>query len=223
MKALSVILIITAVLLIISLIKIEITAEYKNKLKLIIKVLFIKKVIVKKFNEEKTEQQKKKEEKKPQKKKQKKPKKGKKQKTENPKKENKSPFRKFFEQQGISGLIEIVKQLLILIKGTFRYFFKHFKVHKLVVRITVAEDEASKTAINYGRVSAVVYPLIGQLAYALDFEEYKVNVLCDFDEGGKSNAYLYMYGSVRIIFLIVLALKAAVRALKTYLKLKFNR
>lgn len=217
MNALTIVLIVLALLLALSLARIQLTVQYKNKLKLIVKVLFFRKTIVKKFTDT---QEKPSPKKKPDKKK--KPKKDNKPKDAS-KAEQPSFARRLFDQQGIGGLIEVIKQLLILIKGTLRYFFKHFIVSKLIIRVKVAGDDAGTAALNYGRVSAVVYPLAGHLAYALGCENYTVDVLCNFDENAESDAYLYMYGSVRIVYLIILAAKAAARAGKTYLKLKFRK
>jgi Ca2+/Na+ antiporter len=216
MTAVFILIIIFAVLFLISLVKIYVIAEYNNKLVLTIKVLFFKYVFKTKEKSPKNNKKNK-----PKNKNKKQSKKTNKKPKENSKKE-KNSFLQLLKKQGVRGLIDILKDVLNLVTGTIKYFFKHFIVYNLDVRITISEEDASRTAIEYGEVSSVVYPLVSRLAYSLNVKDYTVDVNCNFDENSKTQANCYMKASVRIIFLIILALKLAVKAFKTYIKMKFR-
>jgi hypothetical protein len=216
MTAVIIVLIILAILFLISLVKIYVIAEYNDSLAVTIKALFfkfhfkLKEKTSKNNKKAKPKNKNKKQNKKPDKKPKAKPKKG------------KSSFSGFFKKQGIGGLVDILKDVLALVSGTLKYFFKHFVVYNFDVKITVSDEDASDTAIEYGAVSAVVYPVVSALACNLNIQDYTVDVNCNFDENCKTKADCYMKASIRIFFLIILALKMAVRAVKTFIKMKFR-
>lgn len=225
MTAVIIILSIFAFLFLISLIRIRVIAEYKNKLQLTIKVLFIKfrfKIPDKK--EKPKDNTKKKSKKKKQKKsdtKNKKEKKTDKDKNKSSKKKD-SPIKSMLKKQGVSGLVDILKDMLKLVKGTLRYFFKHLIIHDFTVFISVAGEDANETAVQYGAVSAVVYPATSALAQNLNVKDFSADITCNFEQDSKTEAYCYFNATIRIVFLIILALKAAVRAVKTYIKMRFR-
>ena len=137
------------------------------------------------------------------------------------KKSSKNPLKQLWSKKGLSGLIDILKELLALSKGVLRGFFDHFVIHNIEVKITVGGEDASDTALGYGTACAVVYPVMGRLYNSLNIEDYTVDVQCDFGEDSKTTVYAYAFGTIRLIHIIIIALKALLRALKTYFKMKF--
>lgn len=218
MTALIIIFSILLFLFLISLIKINVIAEYRDKPKVTLKILFIKINIIKekkakkKSTSNKPKSQTKK--KNTKKKSKKKPKKN------DTKKESKSTA--LLKKQGVSGLLDILKRLLSIAKGSLSNFFKYFIIHNFDVKITLGGDDPSDTALGYGAVCAVVYPVMGRLYTTLNIEDYTADVVCDFMEDSKTTAFAYLYGSIRIIFILKIAFGALFKLIKTYLKMKFR-
>ena len=213
MTVLAIILLIFLVLFLLSLFNVKLTAKYEEKPLVIVKVFFLKF----KFPAEKKAKKKK-----PKKKKKSSPKKKKTdKKQEKDKKQSKNPIKQLWDKKGLSGLLDILKELLALSKGVLKGFFNRLVIHNVEVKITVGGEDASDTALGYGTACAVVYPLMGRLYNALNIEDYTVDVQCDFSEDSKTTAYAYAFCTIRIIHIIIIALKALFRALKTYIKMKF--
>lgn len=213
MTVLAIILLIFLVLFLLSLFSVKLTAKYEEKPLVIVKVFFLKF----KFPAEKKAKKKK-----PKKKKKSSPKKKKTdKKQEKDKKQSKSPIKQLWDKKGLSGLLDILKELLALSKGVLKGFFNRLVIHNVEVKITVGGEDASDTALGYGTACAVVYPLMGRLYNALNIEDYTVDVQCDFSEDSKTTVYAYAFCTIRIIHIIIIAIKALFRALKTYIKMKF--
>ncbi|MGN1126331.1 MAG: DUF2953 domain-containing protein, partial [Ruminococcus sp.] len=113
------------------------------------------------------------------------------------------------------------KELLTLSKGVLGGFFNRLIIHNVEVKITVSGENAFDTAMVYGTACAVVYPVMGRLYNSLNIEDYTVDVQSDFREDSKTTVYAYAFGTIRLIHIIIIALKALFRALKTYFKMKF--
>lgn len=212
MTVLAIILLIFLVLFLLSLFNVKLTAKYEEKPLVIVKVFFLKF----KFPGEKKAKKKK-----PKKKKSSPKKKKTEKKQEKDKKQSKSPIKQLWDKKGLSGLLDILKELLALSKGVLKGFFNRLVIHNVEVKITVGGEDASDTALGYGTACAVVYPLMGRLYNALNIEDYTVDVQCDFSEDSKTTVYAYAFCTIRIIHIIIIALKALFRALKTYIKMKF--
>lgn len=213
MTVLAIILLIFLVLFLLSLFKVKLTAKYEEKPLVIVRVFFLKF----KFPSEKKAKKKKPKEKKKSSPKKKKTDK----KQEKDKKQSKSPIKQLWDKKGLSGLLDILKELLALSKGILKGFFNRLVIHNVEVKITVGGEDASDTALGYGTACAVVYPVMGRLYNSLNIEDYTVDVQCDFSEDSKTTVYAYAFCTIRIIHIIIIAINALFRALKTYIKMKF--
>ena len=194
MTALIIIFSILLFLFLVSLIKINVIAEYRDKPKVTLKILFIKINIIKE-------------------------KKAKKKSTSNkPKSQTKKKNTKKKTKKNDTKK----ERLLSIAKGSLSNFFKHFIIHNFDVKVTLGGDDPSDTALGYGAVCAVVYPVMGRLYTTLNIEDYTADVVCDFNEDSKTTAFAYLYGSIRIIFILKIAFGALFKLIKTYLKMKFR-
>ena len=212
MTVLAIILLILLVLFLLTLFRVKLTAKYEDKPLVIVKVFFLKF----KFPSEKKAKKKKPKKKKSSPKKKKTDKKQEKEKTK-----SKNPLKQLWDKKGLSGLLDILNELLALSKGVLKGFFNRLVIHNFDVKITVGGEDASDTALGYGTACAVVYPVMGRLYNALNIEDYTVDVQCDFSEDSKTTVYAYAFGTIRIIHIIIIAINALFRALKTYFKMKF--
>ena len=109
----------------------------------------------------------------------------------------------------IGELLEIIKSLC----AKFVKLVKHLRFRKLEFDLTVATDDAAKTAIVYGSVCSVVYSICGMLASAYDFNPKKVNVSADFSTD-KMSLKVNTVIKIRVIYILKFALSTAVSIIK---------
>ncbi|MCH5201812.1 MAG: DUF2953 domain-containing protein [Oscillospiraceae bacterium] len=205
-------------LFVLSLFNINVNLLYKDKPELTVKVLFFK-FVFKSENYKK----KKKPKKQPNVKKKKKKKKPEKQSQNTAKQKKKNPISDLMKKQGLSGLIDILKDLLSLVSGVLKGFLKYYIIHDLNVEIVIGGDDASDTAIQYGTACAVIYPILGQIYTRLNVNDYSADIRCNFEENSKTQVTAQLHSSIRILFVLGIVFKALFKAGKTYLKMKFRK
>lgn len=96
----------------------------------------------------------------------------------------------------ISRFIEEVK------KG----FFKKIVIQKARIHIVSAGEDAAQTAINYGRICAALYPIIGFIDNECRVKKKDIRVQADFTQP-KSTADIYLHLKLRSFHIALLALK----------------
>ncbi len=150
--------------------------EYVDAFKFKISWLFLKFNI---FPQDKT---KKKKEKAP--KKEKKPKQEKEDKpeetpdTQKPKKENFITV--FYNNQGVSGIIELIRNCAAYLGRFSKGFLKSIYITKLNLKISVTEGDAAQTALKYGKICQEIYPPLGFLCSSCHVKNYRVNIWADY-------------------------------------------
>ena len=101
-----------------------------------------------------------------------------------PKKEKKS----FSERFGsVSDIIEKVKVIWNCSAKGLKKLFLHIYIDGLVIDFRIAGEDAYKTALNYGRISAGVYNAIGVISSLFRAKIRSVDIVCDFD--GKKSVF----------------------------------
>lgn len=136
----------------------------------------------------------------------------KKKKSPNDKSENKTTDQKkkkqnIIQKNGLPWLIEMVERTAKLASGVLKDFFRKLIIKKLLLSIIVAEDDAAKTAVNYGYYCSVVYPAIGIITKNAKCKKYGIDILPDFDEKATSSFELNLEVKIRAIWLVLLLLK----------------
>lgn len=93
-------------------------------------------------------------------------------------------IREMIDKNGLVATIRelsgIVKIILIKLKKTV----KHIRVKKFRCVITVASDDPCKTAIEYGEVSSVAFPLLRGLQELMKWNTCKTKMLVQSDFNG---------------------------------------
>lgn len=126
----------------------------------------------------------------------------------NAKKDNqlKTSFQKLKEKYGFSGAI---KEIFAFLKECLKHlggFLKTVKFRKVKLNLVVAESDAFKTAIKYGEVCAVVYPVLSYLESKANIKYKKIDVKSDFN-AQKGEFDFSLTAKLQIIFLIITATK----------------
>lgn len=172
MTALYIILGIIAFFVIVLSIPVVLDLEYADAVRCKASWLFLKFDLYpfpeKKKKEEKPKEEKKEE--KPEEKKEEAPK---------PKKEN--FLKTFYNNQGLSGVIELLNNCVAALK---RFSVKLVKraviIKKFHLEVHITEDDAAATAIKYGKVCSGLYPSLGFICSNMKVKDYKVNVFADY-------------------------------------------
>ncbi|NLX94475.1 MAG: DUF2953 domain-containing protein [Clostridiales bacterium] len=127
--------------------------------------------------------------------KEKKPKKEKKEDSKDNKKDKKpkkakkpNPLKKFYENQGMTGVIDLISATASVVNGRFKRIFKSVVINSLVIAMQVTGEDSAKTAMNYGEVCAAVFPAVGLMCSTMRVKRYKINITPDFI-GSENKAY----------------------------------
>lgn len=114
------------------------------------------------------------------------------------------------------GLLGAVKRLLALfydVLSHIKRLLRHIKIKKVRLNLTVAATDAAMTAIEYGAVCALVYPVLSFFDTCAGVELKQINVASDFS-ATESQFDFSLIIRLRIFYL----LQAAWGAYKEYKK-----
>lgn len=93
------------------------------------------------------------------------------------------------KNDGIGEVLRCVGDLVRIAGGAFKRVLRALTVDKLLLRLVVAGKDASETAQTTGKISAILYPGLSVLQYALRIRKREVTVTPDFlTEKGKAEA-----------------------------------
>ncbi len=172
MTALYIILGIIAFFVIVLSIPVVLDLEYTDAVRCRASWLFLKFELYP-FPEKKKKEEKPKEEKKDEKPEEKK--------DEAPKPKKENFLKTFYNNQGLSGVIELLNNCVAALK---RFSVKLIKraviIKKFHLDVHITEDDAAATAIKYGKVCSGLYPSLGFICSNMKVKDYKVNVFADY-------------------------------------------
>ena len=95
-----------------------------------------------------------------------------------PKKDN--FIKTFYNNQGVTGIIELVGNCASYLGKFSKGFLKSIYIRKLYIDISVTESDAAKTAIKYGEICRKLYPSLGFICSSCHVKDYKVNILANY-------------------------------------------
>ena len=110
-------------------------------------------------------------------------------KEEEPKKEEEKPKEKkeksnllktLYEAEGVDGLISLLQQVMSYTKTFFGNLIHGFVIDELYLDVRCTRSDAAETAIFYGEVCSVLFPLLGALTAKCRMKKYDVNVYPDY-------------------------------------------
>lgn len=206
MTALIIILSILLLILILLAMPVTLYVDYGNETKISVRYLFVKiKLIPKK--EKKTK--KKKSERK-------------KDKAENkePEKEKNSQFTDILKEKGLSGIIDLLKEIIKILKNTSSSIRKHIIIKRFNLNIAVASEDAADTAINYGYACAAVYPAFSFICSIVKkVKKHNLEILADYNSK-ETKAVFELKTSIKLMFIIPIILSALIKTIKLLLKIK---
>ena len=101
--------------------------------------------------------------------------------SESPKKDN--LFKTYLKKYGFTDTVSKIFELLADALKELSFILKKAKFKKVYLTIITATDDASKTAISYGTICAVVYPVTAYMDNELKVSKnaFDINIGCDFN------------------------------------------
>ena len=130
-------------------------------------------------------------------------------------KQAENPFKKLNREKGfkvaLSEITSFIKALILRIKKQLR----HIKITRLCLGIKIATDDAALTAIYYGAVCSVVYPILSLLDSLSNIAFKQIDIRADFESTKPDFAF-----SARVKLRLFFLLAAAVAALSEFNKFK---
>ncbi len=212
MLALYIILGILLLLFSLTLLNVYWYAEYDEKLKVFVRIAFLKiQLAPQKQKEEKPKKKSPKKQKK---------KKKKKKKTEKPEKKEPSFINKLYKERGVSGIIDIIRQLAEIVAGALKGIFSHLIVTELTVKLDISGEDAADSAIKYGRVCAALFPALRVITDIVTVKHYNVSVTPVFSDKPETRAYARAKAKIRIIHILKHLITKGISALKLFVNLK---
>lgn len=127
-----------------------------------------------------------------------------------PKEQEKSAFGKLLEERGVGGMISWILELAKIAGGMLRRIFRGIIIKQLDLYMAVGDDDAAQTAINYGRMCAVVLPAISIILSGVRRYRRRIDIRPDF-ESGNIRAFLETRFMIIPIAVIGHALMALLR------------
>ena len=118
-----------------------------------------------------------------------------------PKEKGDNIFVRFYKNNGVGGVVELLQRLVKELKGMFGRIARSFTINELFVSLLVGAGDSSETAIKYGKVCSAVFPAMGFITSNMRVKKYSLDVNPDFIEG-KNKARLHTEIAVRPIKLI---------------------
>ncbi len=104
------------------------------------------------------------------------------------------------KKKSVSDILGLVGQVLGALQGLFKSFGKHLRIEAVRMKITVASEDAAKTALLYGAVCQSVAYLVEILSAITNFKakhREKISVEADF-LSEKSTADIHLVFRLRV-------------------------
>lgn len=207
MLVLYIILSILLCLFLLTLFNVYIYAEYKDELSVWIKVAFFKLQLIPQ---------------KPKKKKKKHKKKKVKEKKKEPEKQE-NVLKNFMKEKGLSGIINILKQIATLVTETLKDLFKRVTIVSLRLNIQIAGEDAADTAIKYGYCCSVIFPAVSAILSVVKYKERNIQVVPDFSDDPETKIDGKLVARIRICSLLLFAVTKIGKILKLLINYKIKR
>lgn len=122
---------------------------------------------------------------------------------------------KLIEEKGILSAVNEIADIVKSICSEFGKLLKHIRVNKFSLAINVASDDPAVTAVEYGSICAVVYPMVRLIEANTKFnhKSTKVDVNSDFVSTSPSLDFDVEI-KIRLVFILAAALKIFIKLVK---------
>lgn len=118
------------------------------------------------------------------------------------KKEEPSVLKQLWKQQGLSGLIQLLKKAGSALSGVLKDLAGHMIIKEFYLDIAVAGEDAADAAVHYGYCCSVIYPAVSLLTGSAVCKKRQVSVYPNFEENAQTAVVCRADASIRVFWLI---------------------
>lgn len=97
-----------------------------------------------------------------------------------PKTKGPNPLKNIYDNEQLSGILEIFRKLLEIIDKFGRRLVNSFVIDEMFLDIEVTKRDAAETAEEYGKICRVVFPVTGAVCANCNVKQYSINVEPDY-------------------------------------------
>lgn len=120
--------------------------------------------------------------------------------------QEKSLFEKLKDKNGFKGAIKELFSLFGAVLNPLKRFLRFIKFANIKVSLSVASADAAKTAIDYGIICSIVYPVLSLFDSILNVKYKSIDIRSDFE--GKSSDFNFSLSiKTSLIFILVFGYK----------------
>lgn len=134
-----------------------------------------------------------------------------------PDKKEKSVIAKYKEEHGLNGLLDLIKNMVLILTDTFQKTAKHLKISKLEINLIVVGEDAADTAIKFGQSCAVIFPAVSLIENGVKKCVHKEDISPGFLLD-KTKYELTLKAEIQVIFLVGILISEGIKLLKAIAK-----
>lgn len=118
-----------------------------------------------------------------------------------PKEKKENIFIRFYRNNGVDGVVELLQNLKKALGGMFRRIGRAFLFEQIYIYMQVSSGDSADTAVKYGKVCSAAYPAMGFFVANMRVKKSNLQIVPNF-VNGESKAKVHTKISVRPIKLI---------------------
>lgn len=122
-------------------------------------------------------------------------------------------FSKRFKEDGLSGVIGLIKELAEIVGGLLKRITDHLIISRLDLDIAVAAEDAAKTAMTYSHICTAVYPSVRFISDHVRKCRHRIRIAPVFIRE-KTEFRFVLKARISIFFILSAALSALIKGLK---------
>lgn len=114
---------------------------------------------------------------------------------------SKGTFKKILKHLGFKGTVDFLFSEEIGFFSRLKYILKKLIVSRFKLNISVSGEDAAQTALLYGGVCSVLYPVVGFWESFITFKEDDMKIRCDYEKE-KSELHLFIEAKIKAFYLL---------------------
>ena len=130
-------------------------------------------------------------------------------------------IRDTFKDQGLNGIIGLIKEISRLALGILRRLFSHIIIDDLNMNFIIVGNDAADTAVKYGYACATIFPSLNIIMNIANCKRRTVKIKPGFDENESEIEFLIKF-HIKPIFAISTLIIAAFKYIKWVIKTKLK-
>lgn len=124
-------------------------------------------------------------------------------------KKQKNIFGDILKKRGLSGFIDLLKDIVNVSSFALKKILRNVKINHFVLKVNVVSEDSAATAIRYGQVCAILYPLISSLKSIVRIKDPCIEVYPDF-KNTTSKSAVEFNSNIKISIFKLLAIAVSV-------------